>query len=99
MRDFEVECASPQVFVERADRALKERGYADVVSLRLDGGGLWVWFDKMGRTELIYRIETMQSSFVARLERKRVAPFHAPFVAVFESQFETVIQEAGGRLL
>ncbi len=99
MRNFQVYELSPQVFVQRAHEVLKARGYDDVVSLELEGVYLRVGFVKMGRTDLVYHLDSVDDGFIARLENKRVAPFHAPFVTVFESQFENVVQGAGGRLL
>lgn len=98
MRNFDILDSSPESFAERAARELRARGYDDVVSLRLDGFRLWVWFDKMGRTELVYRLCPMDGGFSAELEGQKLATFHAPFVAAFESQFEEVINGAGGRL-
>jgi hypothetical protein len=100
MRDFEVDGIQPERFVEVARQVLVRRGYDDIVDLDLEQEGtLRVRFSKMGVTELVYLVSERSAGFTARLQRQRVATFHAPFVSVFQAQFEQVIQEAGGRLI
>jgi hypothetical protein len=99
MRDFEVEGRHASRFVEDVRRLLAQHGYTDIVSLEVEADRLLVIFSKMGVTQLQYRLEEGDSGFLARLEGQRVAPFHTPFVAVFQEQFEQVIQKAGGRLI
>ena len=96
MRSLVVEGDSPQHFVARVNDLIRQRGYADYVACSLDGEFLVVSFRYMGRSILRYRLHRrVGEGFDAELVEQKMAPFHAPFRAGFESRFRDVIEALG----
>lgn len=95
MLAFDVPDASPEVFVDRVEQTIVERGLGDHVHVALRGGELLVSFRWLGTSHLSYRVETGDNGFRATLSSTRMAPMHAPFRARFEGQLERVLLDLG----
>lgn len=98
MLAFEVPDASPEVFVDRVERTIVERGLGGHVHVALRDDELVVSFRWLGTSHLSYRVETVDDGFRATLSSTRMAPMHAPFRARFEGQLERVLLDLGARL-
>ncbi len=99
MREFRVPGTSPQRFVERVEREIQAHDFADIAAVGLNSDRLVVTFSWMGTSTLEYRLEGDGEGFVARLEKRRMSPFHAPFKAGFDERFEKVLHSVGAELL
>lgn len=99
MRGFEMVGVDAAGFVRLATDALRERGLADMVSVRQDGRELVVSLSRMGTSEVRFTLDPTDGGFRATPSAERISPFHAPFVGAFESGFADVLARLGARVV
>lgn len=98
MKSFEMSGTTLEGFVQRVREALAGRELGEMVSLEQEADGLVVRFERMGTSELHYRVTPQDGGFHAELEREDIAPLHGMFRATFEEKLAQVLGRLGARV-
>ncbi len=99
MRAFRVPGTTPERFVEQVESEIQARDFGNIAAVGINGERLIVTFSWMGTSSLEYSLHVDGDGFVARLERRRMSPFHAPFRAGFDERFGKVLNSVGAVLI
>src|SRR5690242_14583522 len=98
MKTFSLENESPLVFASRVSEALRGRSLGSIVSVEGRSDAFFVRFDRLGKSEVEYRVTPVGGGFRAEVARESIAFAHRAFRSDIESRLDKLVVKLGAKI-
>lgn len=99
MTEFKVHNAEPAGFTKKIARLMHRGALKNVADLELKGDDLILKFDRMGHSEIHYRVEPESGGFKGVYQSEKIAFTHGMFRKEVENYFIELLKRAGAEIL
>ena len=97
MKAFTVDSESASAFAARVNSALSGRTLGSFVSVEGRPNAFFVRFDRLGKSEVEYRVTPVGDGFSAELAKESIAFAHRPFRAEIEGKLLKLVEKLGAK--
>lgn len=98
MKAFTVSNESPLVFAARVSEALKGRSLGSIVSVEGRPDAFLVRFDRLGKSEVEYRVVADGPGFRATVAKESIAFAHRAFRSDIEGRLVKLVEKLGAKV-
>ncbi len=97
--NFSFEDTTPQEVIQRLTDGLEDRGLGRLVNFDLSESELVVTIRKLGRSRLVFDVESGDHGHQFSLREQRIALAHRAFRSKVEALIKDVVDNIGGRII